>query len=65
MEPGDSQNAQDVCGSETITIMETKHGKRWRILKGVVNVGLTKSTTSATIAPSPIEAIGILTTTKY
>ncbi|XP_059594105.1 membrane protein of ER body-like protein isoform X4 [Vitis vinifera] len=58
MEPGDFQTAQDVTGSETITITETENAKKWGILKGIVNVGLTKSITSPSVAPSPVEAIG-------
>eukprot|EP00261_Vitis_vinifera_P017140 XP_010646674.1 PREDICTED: membrane protein of ER body-like protein isoform X2 [Vitis vinifera] len=58
MGPGDLQNAQDVTGSETITIIETENAKKWGILKGIVNVGLTKSITSPSIVPSPVEAIG-------
>ncbi|XP_034690466.1 membrane protein of ER body-like protein [Vitis riparia] len=58
MGPGDFQNAQDVTGSETITITETENAKKWGILKGIVNVGLTKSITSPSIVPSPVEAIG-------
>ncbi|RVW86529.1 hypothetical protein CK203_042169 [Vitis vinifera] len=38
MEPGDVQTAQDVTGSETITITETENAKKWGILKGIVNV---------------------------
>ena len=57
MEPGDFQTAQDVTGSETIT--ETENAKKWGILKGIVNVGLTKSITSPSVAPSPVEAIGM------
>ena len=59
MEPGDVQTAQDVTGSETITITETENAKKWGILKGIVNVGLTKSITSPSVAPSPVEAIGM------
>ena len=59
MGPGDFQNAQDVTGSETITIIETENAKKWGILKGIVNVGLTKSITSPSIVPSPVEAIGM------
>ena len=59
MGPGDLQNAQDVTGSETITITETENAKKWGILKGIVNVGLTKSITSPSIVPSPVEAIGM------
>ncbi|XP_059594111.1 uncharacterized protein LOC100852895 isoform X5 [Vitis vinifera] len=58
MGPGDLQNAQDVTGSETITIIETENAKKWGFLKGIVNVGLTKSITSPSIVPSPVEAIG-------
>ncbi|XP_059594109.1 uncharacterized protein LOC100852895 isoform X3 [Vitis vinifera] len=58
MEPGDFQNVQDVTGSETITITETENSKKWGILKGIVNVGLTKSITSPSVVPSPVEAIG-------
>ncbi|KAL6340018.1 hypothetical protein AAG906_038853 [Vitis piasezkii] len=58
MEPGDFQTAQDVTGSETITITETENAKKWGILKGIVNVGLTKSITSPSVVPSPVEAIG-------
>ncbi|CBI29527.3 unnamed protein product, partial [Vitis vinifera] len=58
MGPGDFQNAQDVTGSETITITETENAKKWGILKGIVNVGLTKSIISPSIVPSPVEAIG-------
>ena len=59
MGPGDFQNAQDVTGSETITIIETENAKKWGILKGIVNVGLTKSIISPSIVPSPVEAIGM------
>ena len=59
MGPGDFQNAQDVTGSETITITETENAKKWGILKGIVNVGLTKSIISPSIVPSPVEAIGM------
>lgn len=59
MERGDSQNAQDVHGSEIIPITGSKHAKNWGILKGIVNVGLTKSITSPTIVSSPVEVIGM------
>lgn len=53
MEPGTFHNAQGV------TIVEREKAKKWAILKGIVNVGLTKSIESPMGVPSPVDATGM------